>query len=271
MHALAISWSSMQGVLSYKDRLEQAYENLYAEKGRHVDILRMLKFWKSRAHELEARLKRCATPAAQQDTRHQPGVDIGVDIQSGLDSMAGAVTDVGEANVHEISSAKGADKDTACETATDFLGATYDDQSMPERMAEAAAPVDGCDDVGDGPRCSEPHVQPCAEVEHAGKRTNDAVVTPCREDDVSAQEPTQEQQQPVLKVGESGAMPRPHVGETVVSTDGPGPVIADVYMGDASAAGEGECTPPASSAANDEDCTHVTADGGILRQRMIPG
>ncbi|KAJ8420497.1 hypothetical protein Cgig2_006807 [Carnegiea gigantea] len=53
-------------------------EELHAKKGKHVDTLRMLEFWKSRAHELEARLKRCAEPYAQQDTRHQPGGDVRV-------------------------------------------------------------------------------------------------------------------------------------------------------------------------------------------------
>jgi len=111
----------------------------------------MLEFWKSCAHELEARLKRCAAPPVQQDTRHQPGSDVGVDVQSGLESMAGAVTDVAEATMHEISTGNGADEDTTYETAADIPGATGDDQSTQERMTEAAAPVDCCDDVGDAP------------------------------------------------------------------------------------------------------------------------
>ncbi|KAJ8423572.1 hypothetical protein Cgig2_013325 [Carnegiea gigantea] len=49
-------------------------EELRAEKGKHVDALRMLEFWESHTHELEAQLNRYAAPAAQQDTRHQPGV-----------------------------------------------------------------------------------------------------------------------------------------------------------------------------------------------------
>jgi len=64
VHTLTVGWSSMQGVLSYEERLEQAREELRAEKGKHVDTLRMLEFWKSRVHDLKARLKRCATPAA---------------------------------------------------------------------------------------------------------------------------------------------------------------------------------------------------------------
>ncbi|KAJ8432413.1 LOW QUALITY PROTEIN: hypothetical protein Cgig2_013827 [Carnegiea gigantea] len=111
----------------------------------------------------------------------------------------------------------------------------------------------------------------CSKVEHAGEIADDAAVTPCREDNVSAQKPAREQQQPAPEVGEPGAMPVPYVGEAVASTDGPGPAVAEVYIGGASAVGEGECTPPASSAANDEDCTHVVTDGGKLRQRMIPG
>ncbi|KAJ8425386.1 hypothetical protein Cgig2_018475 [Carnegiea gigantea] len=103
---------------------------------------------KSRAHELEARLKRCTAPAAPQDTPHQPGGDVGVDIQSGLDSMAGAVTNVGEATVYKISSVKVADEDTTCQTTANILGAICDDQSTSQRTAEAVTPVDGCDDVG---------------------------------------------------------------------------------------------------------------------------
>ncbi|KAJ8449610.1 hypothetical protein Cgig2_005632 [Carnegiea gigantea] len=114
----------LEGVLSYEEHLQRAREELRAEKGKHVDTLRMLEFWKSRAHELEARLKRCAEPDAQPNTRHQPGGDVGVDIQSGSECLAGAVTDVAEASVHEISLGKGADKDATCETAADIPGGT---------------------------------------------------------------------------------------------------------------------------------------------------
>ncbi|KAJ8424262.1 LOW QUALITY PROTEIN: hypothetical protein Cgig2_019207 [Carnegiea gigantea] len=78
-------------------------------------------------------------------------------------------------------------------------------------------------------------------------------------------------QQPVPEVGKSGAMPGPHVREAAASTDGPGAAVADVYVGGDSAAREGECTSPASSAANEEDCTHAAMEGGILWRRMILG
>ncbi|KAJ8435238.1 hypothetical protein Cgig2_015641 [Carnegiea gigantea] len=99
------------GVLSYEERLERARDELRAEKGKHVDTLRMLEFWKSRANELEARLKMCAAPGETQNTGHQPRGDVGEDVQSdsGLESLARA--------------------------------------STPLRMANAAAPVDDCDDV----------------------------------------------------------------------------------------------------------------------------
>ncbi|KAJ8434762.1 hypothetical protein Cgig2_019687 [Carnegiea gigantea] len=129
-----VGWSSIQGVLSYEEHLEQAREKLRAEKGKH---------------ELKARLKRCTAPAAPQDTRHQPGDDVEVDVQSRLDSMEGAVTNAGEATVHEINPVKGTNEDATCQTTVDIPRATYDDQS--KRMAETAAPVDGCDDVGDAP------------------------------------------------------------------------------------------------------------------------
>ncbi|KAJ8422394.1 LOW QUALITY PROTEIN: hypothetical protein Cgig2_028209 [Carnegiea gigantea] len=113
-----------EGVLLYEERLERAREELRAKKGKHVGTLRILEFWKSRAHELEARLKRYAAPAVQQDTRHQLGGDVGVDIQSGLECLAGAVTDVAEASVHEISPGKGTNEDATCEIAADILGST---------------------------------------------------------------------------------------------------------------------------------------------------
>ncbi|KAJ8425902.1 hypothetical protein Cgig2_012670 [Carnegiea gigantea] len=124
--------------LSYEECLERASEELRAEKGKHVDTLRMLEFWKSRAHELEARLKRCTAPTAPQDARHYPGGDVEVDAQSGLDSMVGAITNMGEAIVHESSLAKGADEDATCQTIAGIPGATYDDQSTPQRMAVSA-------------------------------------------------------------------------------------------------------------------------------------
>ncbi|KAJ8437854.1 hypothetical protein Cgig2_002988 [Carnegiea gigantea] len=212
-----------EGVLSYEERLERAREELRAKKGKDVDTLRTVEFWKSRAHEFEARLKRCAALAVPHGTWHQPGSDVGVDVQSGLDSMAGAVTDVGEATGHEISPVKGADEDGTCQTTADIPSATCDDQTTPQRMAEAAAPLDGCNDVGDAPQCSKPHVQPSAEVEDIGERADDAAAMPCGEDD-----------QPVPEVGESGAMPGPHVREVAVTTDGPGPAVEDVYVGGAS-------------------------------------
>jgi len=37
-----------------------------------------------------------------------------------VDSMTGAVTDMGEATAYEISSGKGAEEDATCETTTDI-------------------------------------------------------------------------------------------------------------------------------------------------------
>jgi len=82
VYTLIIVWCLMQAVLSYKERLERAREELCAKKGKHVDTLRRLEFWKSCANELEARLKMCTTLGEAQDTRHQPGGDDGEDVQS---------------------------------------------------------------------------------------------------------------------------------------------------------------------------------------------
>ena len=62
MYTLTIVWCLMQGMLLYEERLERAREKLRVEKGKYVDTLRMLEFWKSRANALEARLKMCAAP-----------------------------------------------------------------------------------------------------------------------------------------------------------------------------------------------------------------
>ncbi|KAJ8429597.1 hypothetical protein Cgig2_008827 [Carnegiea gigantea] len=110
----------------------------------------------------------------------------------GVFNTLGAVTDVTEANVHEISPGKGADEDATYKIAADIPGGTGEEQSTQEGMAEAAAPVDGCYDVGDAPHCSESHVQPCIEVEDAEEIMDDAVGTPCGEHDVNAQEPAGE-------------------------------------------------------------------------------
>ena len=75
------------------------------------------------------------------------------------------------------------------ETTADIPGATCDDQSTPERMAEVVAPVDGCDDVGDAPQRREMHVQSSTEVEDVGERVDDMAAMPCGEDDVIAQVP----------------------------------------------------------------------------------
>ena len=113
----------------------------------------MLEFWKSHANELEARLKMCSAPGEAQAAGHQPRGDVSEDVQSdsGLESPARAVTDWGEATAQEFSAVKGGEEDATCQTTADIPGASCDTQSMPPRMADATAPVDDCDDVGDAP------------------------------------------------------------------------------------------------------------------------
>ncbi|KAJ8429583.1 hypothetical protein Cgig2_023789 [Carnegiea gigantea] len=239
-----------EGVLSYKERLERARKELRAEKGKHVDTLGMLKFGKSHANELEARLKMCAAPGEDQDTGYQPRGDVGEDVQSdsGLESLARAVIDLGKATAHEFSAVKGGEEDATCQTTADILGASCDAQSTSLRMADATAPVDDCDD-------------PSAEVEDVGGRAVDATVMPYGEVVVGAQEPVREQQQPEPIVEESDALPRPHVGEEAVNTDAPGPGIDEMYVGGDLATEEGVCTTPASSTMNVQDCTPAATKG----------
>ncbi|KAJ8427145.1 hypothetical protein Cgig2_005203 [Carnegiea gigantea] len=250
-----------KGVLSYEERLKRASKELRAEKGKHVDTLRMLEFWKSRANELAARLKMCAAPGEAQDTGHQLGGDVGEDVQSdsGLEPLARAVTDLEEATAYEFSALKGGEEDATCQTTADIPGASCDAQCTPPRMADAAAPVDDCDD------CSEPHVQPSTEVEDVGERAVDVTVMPCGEVVVGAQEP------PEPIVGKSGALPGPHVREEAVNTDAPGPGRDEVYMGGDLAVGEGVCTTPASSAVNVQDCTPTTTEGMEHEPTVDPG
>ena len=66
-------------------------------------------------------------------------------------------------------------------------------------------------------------------------------------------------------------MLRPHVGEAVERTDGAGLAVGDVYVGSASMARKGECTPPTFSTANDEDCTHAARDRGDTTATDDPG
>ena len=80
------------------------------------------------------------------------------------------------------------------------------------------------------------HVEPSAEVEDVDRRAIDATAIPCREDVVGAQEPVWEQQQPEPVVGESDALPGPHVGEEAKNIDAPGLGIDKVYVvGDSTA------------------------------------
>ncbi|KAJ8435706.1 hypothetical protein Cgig2_002663 [Carnegiea gigantea] len=74
--------------------------------------------------ELEARLKMYAAPSEAQDIGHQPGGDVGEDVQSdnGLESLARAVTNLGEATTHELSAVKGGEEDATCQTTADILG-----------------------------------------------------------------------------------------------------------------------------------------------------
>ncbi|KAJ8427980.1 hypothetical protein Cgig2_017467 [Carnegiea gigantea] len=261
VYMLTTDWCLIRGVLLYKERLERAHEELRAEKGKHVDILRTLEFWKSHANELEARLKMCATPDEAQDTRYQPGGDVGKDVQSdsGFESLARAVTDLGEVTAYEFNAVKCGEDDATCQTTADILSASCDAQStppkmvdaaasgMPPKMVDAAASVDDCDDIGDAPQCSELHVQPSAEVEDVGGRAVDATAIPCGEVVVGAQEPSE----PVVR--ESDALLGPHVGEEAENTDAPGPGIDEVYMGGDSIVGEAVCTTPASLIANVQD------------------
>ncbi|KAJ8446521.1 hypothetical protein Cgig2_027483 [Carnegiea gigantea] len=226
-----------EGVLSYEERLQRAREELHAEKGKH-----------SRANELEARLKMCAAPCKAQDTGHQPGGDVRVDVQSdsGLESLARAITVLGEVTVH-------------------IPGASCDAQNTPPRIVDAAAPLNGCDNRGDAPQCSEPHVQPSAEVEDVGEIAVVAAAMPCEEGKGSAQEP------PEPVVGESGALPGPHVREEAANIDAPSPGVDEVYVGGDLAVGEGVSTTLASSAVNVEDCTPGATEGVDCEATLDPG
>ena len=73
------------------------------------------------------------------------------------------------------------------------------------------------------------------------------------------------------EVGESGAMPRPHVREVAVRSDGAGLAVRDVHVAGASAPREGECMPPISSAINDKNCTHNATDGEDTTAMDDPG
>ncbi|KAJ8434761.1 hypothetical protein Cgig2_019686 [Carnegiea gigantea] len=66
-------------------------------------------------------------------------------------------------------------------------------------------------------------------------------------------------------------MPRPYVGEAAATINSPGPATKDMYVRGASAAGEGECTPPAYLAANVEDCTYASTDEGDNEATDEPG
>ncbi|KAJ8429560.1 hypothetical protein Cgig2_010273 [Carnegiea gigantea] len=221
------------GVLSYEERLERVREELRAEKGKHVDTLRMSEFWKSRANELEARLKMCMAPSEAHDTWHQPGGDVGV---------------------------HGREEDATCPTTAHIPGASSNSQNTPTRIVDAAAPLNGCHDVGQAPLCCEPHIQPSTTVEELDERPVDAAATPCREGKVSAQELAGEQQQPELVVGESGALLKTHIGEQVVNIDGLGPCTNEVYVAGDLAVEEGVIMTPTSLVANVERCTPSVAE-----------
>jgi len=65
--------------------------------------------------------------------------------------MARAVTDLGEATAHDFSAVNGGEEAATCQTIVHIPGANFDVQNMPSRITDAAAPFDGCDDVGDAP------------------------------------------------------------------------------------------------------------------------
>ncbi|KAJ8427794.1 hypothetical protein Cgig2_032853 [Carnegiea gigantea] len=239
------------GVLSYGQRLERARKELHAEKKKH-----------SHANELEARMKMCAAPGEAQDTGHQPRGDVGSN--SALQSLARVVTDLGEAITMisvRLRVGKRLQPDRQQRTS----------RNMPSRIADIAAPPDYCDDVGDAPQCSEPHVQSSAEVEDIGERAVDTVAMPCGEVLISAQEPVREQQQQELVVGESGALLGPHIRKEAANTDAPGPSVDEVYVGGDSVAGEGVSTTLASSVVNVEDCTLGTTEGVDYEVAFDPG
>ena len=58
---------------------------------------------------------------------------------------------MGKATTHEFSAVKDGEVDATCQTTADIPSASCDAQSTPPRMADAVAPVDDCDDVGDDP------------------------------------------------------------------------------------------------------------------------
>ncbi|KAJ8432869.1 hypothetical protein Cgig2_033874 [Carnegiea gigantea] len=164
-----------EGVLSSELHLEQTHEELCAEKGKHVDTLRMLEFWKSHANELEARLKMCTVPGEAQDIGHQPGGDVGEDVQSdsGLESLARVVTDLGEAAAHDLVRLRVgkrmqlARQQWITQVLVVMLRARH--RGWPILLPLLMIVM------------IEPHVQPSAEVEDVGGRAVDATAMPCGE------------------------------------------------------------------------------------------
>ncbi|KAJ8425651.1 LOW QUALITY PROTEIN: hypothetical protein Cgig2_011318 [Carnegiea gigantea] len=159
-----------EGVLSYEEQLERAREELRAEKGKH-----------SHANELEARLKMCAAPSEAQDIRHQLGGDVGVHSNSGLESLARAVTDLREATAYDFGAVKGREEDVTCQTTAHIwvLLVTFRTFQRGLLMLLALLMV----------VMIEPHVQPSTEVEDVGEKLVDVADMPCGEAEQQQLEP----------------------------------------------------------------------------------
>ncbi|KAJ8426136.1 LOW QUALITY PROTEIN: hypothetical protein Cgig2_022433 [Carnegiea gigantea] len=177
-----------EGVLSFEEHLEQACEELCAEKGKHIDTEKRLQFWMSHAKELETRLKMFEAQGKHQNAGHQLGGDVGVGVysESGLETLVRIGNDLRQATERDSSELKAGEEDAMFLTTGHILGDSYEGQNMATRTVDAAAPPEV---YVDAPKCSEPNVVPSPAVEDVGQTLSDVAVMFSGEGKVGVHEP----------------------------------------------------------------------------------
>ncbi|KAJ8453380.1 LOW QUALITY PROTEIN: hypothetical protein Cgig2_008264 [Carnegiea gigantea] len=242
-------------LLDGEERLERAREELHAEKGKHIDTEKRLKFWMTHVKELDARLNICEAHREHQDARHQPGGDVwvGVHSESGMETLARAGNDVREL--------KGGEEDATFPTIGHILGDSCEGQNMATMTVDAVTSPENCVNVGLTPQYNESDVEPSPTVEDAGKTPSDATVMSFREGKVGTHEPHGEQQHPDPVLRESGALPETAEGEEVAKAEDGVFCVDEVDVAGHKAPREGVTMAPKSSAGNVEVGTPAGTEG----------
>ncbi|KAJ8429005.1 hypothetical protein Cgig2_025672 [Carnegiea gigantea] len=197
-----------------------------------------------------------------QDVGHQSGGDVrvGVDSDSGMESLPWIGNGFDQVTEHDSSERKGGEEDVMFITAKHIPRDSSEGQNMGTRIVDAATHPEVCVDVGRFPQCSEPNVVPFFMVEDIGHTPSEVMVMSFGEG----------KQNSNLVLRESGALPDTDEGEEGVKPKGGVLCVNDVAVVGHTVEGERVSITQASLAKNVEVGTVAGTDGLANNVTIVP-